>query len=132
MLLFAALTSAISLLEVVVAFLVDEWSWSRRAASWGAGTVIFALGVPSATESGFLDIVDGLATNWMLPIGGVLIALFAGWVLEPVESAEGYRGVGESAPGYAAWRFCVRYVAPVAVGIILLQNLVGLFKTLMS
>ncbi len=120
--LFAALTSAISLLEVVVAFAVDEYDLPRAPASWGAGFVIFLLGVPSATVSGFLDHVDGLASNWMLPVGGLLIALFAGWALSDDEARAGYLGDAPGGRGFSAWRLCVRFIAPVAVGIILLQN----------
>jgi NSS family neurotransmitter:Na+ symporter len=119
LLLFAALTSAISLLEVVVAFMVDELGWSRAAASWGAGGLIFLLGIPSAVVSGFLDEVDGLASNWMLPIGGLFIALFTGWVLGEDESRSGY---GREVPGFGAWRAAIRYFAPLAVGIILAQS----------
>jgi NSS family neurotransmitter:Na+ symporter len=124
--LFAALTSAISLLEVVVAFVVDELDLRRSLASWLAGGIIFALGIPSAVQSNFLDRVDGIATNWLLPIGGLLIAVFAGWGLRHDEAASAYAGDSGSSIGFAAWRFCVRFVAPVAVGIILLQN-TGLF-----
>ena len=123
LLLFAALTSAISLLEVVVAFLVDEFSWGRPRAAWTAGLVIFLLGVPSATVAGFMDHVDGLATNWILPVGGLFIALFAGWVMSPDESRDAYQGADIVAPGIGLWRVCVRFLAPLAVAIILLQNL---------
>ena len=122
LILFAALTSAISLLEVVVAFVVDELEVRRSIASWVVGGIIFALGIPSAVVSGFLDGVDALASNWMLPIGGFLIALFAGWALSPGEQESGFAGTGGDRRGFTAWRFCVRYLAPIAVGIILLQN----------
>jgi len=121
--LFAALTSAISLLEVVVSFVVDELAIGRGLASWGAGLLIFALGVPSAVVPGFLDRVDGLASNWMLPGGGLLIALFAGWALSGEEARAAYRGKSGSDAGFNAWRLCVRYLAPAAVGFILLQNI---------
>jgi NSS family neurotransmitter:Na+ symporter len=120
--LFAALTSAISLLEVVVAFVIDEVRITRAAASWGAGTLIFAMGVPSAVVPGFLDAVDGLASNWMLPCGGLLIALFAGWALTGEEALAAYRGRSGFETGFRVWRLCVRYLAPTAVAIILLQN----------
>ena len=126
---FAALTSAISLLEVVVAFVVDELGWPRQRASWAAGAVIFALGVPSATITGFIGRVDMIATNWFLPVGGLLIAVFCGWRLTSEETRAGWEsgeGEGGSVRGFGAWRFCVRWVAPVAVGTILLQNS-GLF-----
>ena len=123
---FAALTSAISLLEVVVAFIVDEWGWPRRGAAWGAGVAIFALGVPSAMVAGFLDRMDTLATTWMLPLGGLLIAVFSGWALSPAEAEDGYCGRNGDRRGFSTWRFCVRYLAPAAVAVILLQN-TGLF-----
>jgi len=120
--LFAALTSAISLLEVVVAFVVDELEVRRSIASWTVGAAIFGLGIPSAVFSGFLDRVDALASNWLLPVGGLLIAVFAGWALMPEEAESGFAGMSGDHRGFAVWRFCVRYLAPVAVGIILLQN----------
>jgi NSS family neurotransmitter:Na+ symporter len=120
--LFAALTSAISLLEVVVAFVIDELRITRGAASWSAGTLIFAMGVPSAVVPGFLDRVDGLASNWLLPGGGLLIALFAGWALTGEEALNAYRGRSGFETGFRVWRSCVRYLAPVAVAFILLQN----------
>jgi NSS family neurotransmitter:Na+ symporter len=129
LLLFAALTSAISLLEVVVAFLIDQFKLPRASASWTAGIAIFLLGVPSATFDGFLDHVDGLASNWLLPVGGLLIALFAGWVLRRPEAQAAYWGEETGAVadrGFDPWRVCIRFVAPVAVAVILLQNL-GLF-----
>jgi NSS family neurotransmitter:Na+ symporter len=121
--LFAAVTSAISLLEVVVSFVVDELGVGRAVASWGAGLLIFGLGVPSAVVPGFLDRVDGLASNWMLPVGGLLIAIFAGWTLKRDEARAAFRGDSGSDAGFDAWRLCVRYLAPTAVAFILLQNI---------
>ena len=123
LLVFAALTSAISLLEVVVAFLIDEFAWTRSRSAWTAGLVIFLLGVPSATVAGFMGIVDDVATNWMLPIGGFFIAVFAGWVMSPAETEDAYRGLGTKAPAIGLWRIGVRFLAPLAVATILLQNL---------
>lgn len=138
LLVFAALTSAISLLEVVVAYYCDERKWDRRRATVVMGLVIFAIGVPSALsnnllkdwqvigERNFLDSVDFVATNYLLPLGGLLITLFAGWVLTPaVAKAELTKG---TAIGwfYPLWRFLIRYVSPVLVALVLL-NKVGLF-----
>ena len=83
----------------------------------------FLLGAPSATVAGFMDHVDGLATNWILPGGGLFIALFAGWVMSPDESRDAYQVADIVAPGIGLWRVCVRFLAPLAVAIILLQNL---------
>jgi NSS family neurotransmitter:Na+ symporter len=59
----------------------------------------------------------------MLPVGGLLIALFVGWVLDEDESRAAYVGKSGSDTGYTVWRLCVRYMAPAAVATILLQNL---------
>ena len=102
----AALTSGISLLEVVTAYFVDERKWSRKRAAVVFGGVIFALGCLCAVSVDkdltgwgklawmeqalaamfgdvpgcFFDVMDGLASNWMLPLGGMLISIFVGWV----------------------------------------------------
>ncbi|MGD8396070.1 MAG: sodium-dependent transporter, partial [Candidatus Eiseniibacteriota bacterium] len=77
----AALTSGISLLEVVIAYMVDEKGWPRRKATWTFGAIIFLLGVPSALAFGpwsdikigswnFFDFFDYVSFKYMLPIGG--------------------------------------------------------------
>lgn len=106
LLLVAALTSGISLLEVVTAYFVDERKWSRTRAAVVFGFVIFLVGglcalSPDAGITGwkhlewlhrpltrlfhlshgcFFDVLDNLASNWMLPLGGLLISIFVGWV----------------------------------------------------
>ena len=91
LLLIAALTSGISLLEVTVAYIIDERGWSRRKAVYVFGTAIFVLGIPAALSFGvmkdvtvffgntFFDFMDKLTSNYMLPIGGFFIAVCLGW-----------------------------------------------------
>jgi NSS family neurotransmitter:Na+ symporter len=131
---FAAITSAISLLEVVVSFFIDELGWSRARADYSMGFVIFLMGIPSALSwSGFkgftliggrdiFDSLDFLATNYMLPIGGLLIAIFAGWILTHGEKEAEIKRVEAAFHFYDIWHFLVKYVTPVAVLIILLQR----------
>lgn len=142
LLVFAALTSSISLLEVVVAYYCDEQKWDRSKATLLMGAVIFVIGVPSALSShllkdwhviggrNFLDSIDLVATNYLLPLGGLLIAIFAGWVLT-ASVAKGELAQGAGAGGwnrtlYPVWRFLIRYVAPVFVALVFL-NKIGLF-----
>lgn len=120
---FAALSSAISLLEVVVAYFVDERGWSRAAASWLVGGAIFAVGVPSALNGGFFDFVDMLTANYMLPTGGLLVTLFAGWALTHAERRDEVPDGDLRSGPYRAWVFLLRFVAPIGVGVILLQSL---------
>lgn len=91
LLFIAALTSAISMIEVVVAYLVDEKKWSRPKATYSFGFVIFLIGIPAALSFGaikdfkiffgynFFDFLDKLTSNIMLPAGGLLFAIFLGW-----------------------------------------------------
>ncbi|MFQ5849825.1 MAG: sodium-dependent transporter [Candidatus Binatia bacterium] len=123
---FAALTSAISLLEVVVAFFIDEQGWRRPGTTWVMGGIIFICGIPSAVWGQFLGSMDQLATNYLLPSGALLIALFTGWILSHAErQAEFERGEIRPIP-YLSWSFLVRFVSPVAVATIFLHKL-GIF-----
>jgi NSS family neurotransmitter:Na+ symporter len=102
LLLMAALSSGISLLEVVTAYFVDERKWPRHRVVIGTGSVIFLLGSLCAVSlndwnalpglqkaiiacfggarTSFFDLIDNLTSNWMLPLGGLFIALFTGWI----------------------------------------------------
>ena len=76
-----ALTSAISLLEVVVASAVDGLGWPRRRAAWIAGLAATLLGAPSAASVDFLGLVDAVANNLFLLGGGLALALFVGFAM---------------------------------------------------
>ncbi len=134
---FAALTSAISLLEVVTATVMDRAGWSRRRAALVTGAAIFAFGIPAAYAGdgrllgawasmfgmNFFDTMDYLASNWMLPLGGLLIAVFTGWVMP--ESA---RRAAFGAPAGQAWLytgfvFVLRWLAPTLVLLVLLHKI---------
>jgi len=135
----AALTSAMSLLEVVVAYFVDELGWNRKKATIILGFVVFMLGLPSAlsfnvlsdfTLSGknFFDLVDFLASNILLPLGGLLIAIFVGyvWGFDKVllNLREGAENLFDNYPYViTTWRFFLKYLSPVLIFIVLLHSL---------
>ncbi|MCZ6623884.1 MAG: sodium-dependent transporter [Deltaproteobacteria bacterium] len=123
---FAALTSAISLLEVVVAYFIDEKRWSRARASWVLGGIIFLCGIPSASGGQFLGLMDTLATNYLLPLGAILIALFTGWVLSHTEKLAEFQRGHLTTLCYPGWSILIRYVSPLAVALIFLHQL-GIF-----
>ncbi|MGH7929443.1 MAG: sodium-dependent transporter, partial [Candidatus Binatia bacterium] len=111
---FAALTSSISLLEVVCAYFVDEQGWSRKTASWILGVIIFMLGIPSALLEQFLGFMDGLATKYLLPVGALLIAVFTGWVLTRDERKDGFSADEIGPFHFLSWAFLIRFISPVA------------------
>lgn len=120
---FAALTSAISLLEVACAYFIDEQGWSRKQASWILGSGIALLGVPSAMSVNLLGFMDGIATNYLLPVGALLIALFTGWALTNAERREEFITGDGSELRFAGWSFLIRFVSPVALVLIFLHQL---------
>ena len=77
----AALASAISMLELAVAPLMRRLGWSRRAASAAAAAACFAAGLGTVFSPAFFEALDHLTSNVLLPLGGIGIALFAGWAL---------------------------------------------------
>ncbi|MDG2306208.1 MAG: sodium-dependent transporter [Candidatus Binatia bacterium] len=127
LLVFAAWSSGISLLEVVVALAIDRFGWNRRTASIGFGLLIWGLGLPSAFSGEFLDFMDNLTTRYMLPVGGLLIALSAGWLLTKEDREAGFRALPGGAPALAsAWTFTIRFVTPVLVLLVILNG-IGVF-----
>lgn len=134
LLVFAAWTSAISLLEPMVAWLVENLSFGRVRAAVLAGVSVWLLGIAcllSLNEwsgvtlfgKGFLDLFDFLTANILLPLGGLLIAAFAGWVLSRAASVDEL-DMGDGL-AYRLWRVLIRYVAPLAVALVFL-NAIGL------
>ena len=123
---FAALTSGISLLEVVVAYFIDEKGWSRARASWIMGAIIFLCGMPSAIWGQVFNRMDQLATNFILPLGAFLIALFTGWALSQSERMAEFHSGEIHAFAYRTWTFLIRIVSPAAVALIFLHQL-GIF-----
>ncbi len=131
-LIVGALTSAISLLEVVVASAIDGLGWSRSRAAWVMGAAIAALGVPSAWSTDVLGVVDQVANNLFLLGGGLALAVFTGWVMkDPVAEV---RAGAEGVRWFFLWRTFLRFAVPLALGFVLIRAIpdtwdavVGLF-----
>ena len=129
LLVFAAWTSAIGLMEPAVAWLVERFGRSRGQAAAMVGGLIWALGFGTVLSFGVLadfrfykgtifDNVDHLTSNIMLPLGGVFITVFAAWVMCRNSTAEELHGAGAL---YKVWRFAARYLAPVAIVFVFLK-----------
>ncbi|MDY0302079.1 MAG: sodium-dependent transporter [Trichlorobacter sp.] len=142
---FAALTSNISLLEAQVAYLIDEKQWGRRRASAFMALLAFLVGIPTALSFNllanwqvigsltFFDSADLLASNYMLPLGGLLTAVYVGWFWKNSDEKQQLVGV-KTAWVYPAWNFTIRYITPLAVAIVLYFKIreSGLFGWLMG
>lgn len=109
----AALSSAISLMEVVVAYLIDERGVDRRVATVAIGLALFLLGIPSAYDLVLLDLFDLFADQILLVLGGLLLMVFVGWALADLAVDELSRGIGDLGSLGSAWIWAVR--VPVVV-----------------
>ncbi|MDG5775019.1 sodium-dependent transporter [Haloarculaceae archaeon H-GB2-1] len=113
--LIAALSSAISLLEVVTSYLIDNYAISRPQAATGLGLVIFVLGIPSALDTAWLGWFDGIAVNVVLPLSLLLVVVYVGWVLAGDALDEVQRGTSGAALLGPLWLWTVRTVVLVAI-----------------
>ena len=150
---FAALTSTVSLLEVPVAYVVDEYNMERKKAVWLMATLIFLIGIPSLLSNGassfwtnFMDIIgigrEGMtdfsfmtfigwvANDTFLPLGGMLISLYAAYIWKKENLSE------EISRGYENYRgsiaekfinFSISYLAPVVLAIIFVLTVLNRF-----
>jgi NSS family neurotransmitter:Na+ symporter len=130
---FAAITSSISLLEVPVAWLASKDSWSRKKAAVVSGLVIWVIGFLCVlslnklsgfyplgfvgVERTFFDIFDYLTSNIMLPITGLLMAVFIGWVVPQAISREELK-VLTTNRWYQGWMIMMRYGVTAVLGIV--------------
>ena len=128
-LIVGALTSAISLLEVVVSSAIDGLGWSRRKAGILLGIAITVLGAPSAWSTDILGAVDQVANNILLLGGGFALSIFVGWVMAgPIEEAS--EGASRVA-WFGSWRNLLRYVVPAFLFFVLVYDAIpSTFRTI--
>jgi NSS family neurotransmitter:Na+ symporter len=130
---FAAWTSAISLMEPAVTFFMERYDFSRKTSAIGVGVTIWLLGLLTVMSFGpwsgeiFLqgtvfDNIEYLTNNVMLPLGGLAIVVFAGWFMASNSTADELDP--EAGLYYRCWRFSARYLAPIAILLVML-NAIG-------
>ena len=135
----AALTSSISLLEVVIAYFVDEKNWDRKKAVLVFGGVTFLVALPSALSFNlmkdvtlfglnYFDMADYLASNILLPFGGLFISIFIAWIWGfdkvLIELKKGSESLFEKHTWVInTWKVFIKYFAPVLIFLVLLSKL---------
>ena len=135
LLVMAALTSSISMLEMIVAYFYQERHISRPVASIGATVVCLILGTFCSLSfgiwkdvtlfgMGFFDLFDFIVAKLIMPIGGMLICVFLGWIVdEKVLRAEITNMGTLRALYYPVFRFIIRYLAPICILLIFISQL---------
>lgn len=149
LLMVAALTSTISMLEVPVSYLIDDKKWGRKRATWTVGLAAMVLSVPSALSQipgtffsnfhinffgnkleGFFGIMDFIFGTFAVIVICLMLALYTGWASKISDYAD---ELASGAPGFkgpfrTGWMFFIRYVCPIVI-ILLILNMVGVFGT---
>jgi NSS family neurotransmitter:Na+ symporter len=131
LLFFAALTSSISLIEPAVAWLVENKNIERHqacvwsgAACWIVGFgVVFSFNIWSdfkLFDKNLFQLLDYLTANIMLPLGGLAIAIFAGWMMKQNHAEQ---ELEIPAQGFQIWQFLIKYISPAAVFFVFLHVL---------
>ncbi len=135
---FAGLTSAVSLTEPMVQYLIDKYSLSRLKSVMISGLFFYLVGIIALLSNtsafsetltfgskNFFDWVDHITASIMLPFGGLLMALFIGYA---VPKSQIYATLKDSlGRGFELWYFMLRYIAPIAL-IIVMLNLLGILS----
>lgn len=137
----AAITSAISLLEVIVAYFTEELKLTRKAAVLIAFTIIGIFGTLSSLSNGvladvkifgktFFDLFDYTSSNILLPVGGLLVVMFVGWRMKKADVLDELTNGGSIAiKGFVLkWIiFTIKFLAPIAIALVLLSS-IGFIK----
>jgi NSS family neurotransmitter:Na+ symporter len=127
----------VSLLEVVVAYFVDERRWTRKKSVWAVGLITFLIGIPSALSAGavdsltnmtifgkqsFLGIMDYFWGNVSLAIGAFLLSIFIGWVWGVRHAGEEFKEGSDIGSGVVrTWSFFIRWICPVVIFLVLVS-----------
>ena len=137
----AAITSAISLLEVIVAYFTEELKLTRKAAVLIAFTIIGIFGTLSSLSNGvladvkifgktFFDLFDYTSSNILLPVGGLLVVMFVGWRMKKADVLDELTNGGSIAIKGIVLKwiiFTIKFLAPIAIALVLLSS-IGFIK----
>jgi neurotransmitter:Na+ symporter, NSS family len=133
---FTALTSSIAMVEAISANFIDLYGWSRKKAVLTTGIGCFIFGIPSALSgtgmlfarwpkifgNSFFDTLNDLVSIWLLPIGGLMIAIYTGWFLDKEISRDEFQAGTKYKWLWRPWFFFMRWISPIAIFLIILQQ----------
>lgn len=148
LLMIAALTSTISMLEVPVSYFIDEKKWNRKKAAWIIGLLALVVGIPSALshgasesltslhilgKTGFLNIMDFVFGTMAVVVICLLLSLYVGWAMKTKDVVN---ELNEGSPFFTkkiiaglsysqVWIFFIRFICPIAIGLVLIFRLTG-------
>ena len=131
-LLVGAITSAIALLEVVVSAVIDEFGWERKKAAISAGGLIALIGLLSAWDTNILGLIDAVAGELLLVIGGLGLAILVGWRMQGAreEMEAGAGPIGKSLIPVVF--FLLRYIVPPIVVFVIYDRVLNVINVIQT
>ena len=132
LLFFAALTSSISLIEPAISYLIERFSFDRVEATYRIGFITGLIGLGTLLsfnllsdikffDMTFFDLLDTLTSKVMLPLGGLMMAIFVGFIVKKnIVAAE----LSLSTFIFNLWRFIIKFIAPIAVTLIFINGFI--------
>ena len=132
LLFFAAITSSISLIEPAISYMVEKYSLTRAKATFRMGFITWVLGIGTILSfnhlseyqlfgMNFFNLLDNFTSKVMLPLGGLLMAIFVGFIVKKNIVQEELR---LNKLSFNLWRLILRFIAPVAVTLIFINGLI--------
>lgn len=124
----SALTSTISLMEVVTVYIYEEYRISRKKSTLIVTVGVIILGIISSYSSSFFNLLDVSSAKYMLPAGGLFISLFVGWFLDKRITTAQLTNDGKLKFGLRfikTYIFLLRYIAPAAILSIFIYGIIG-------
>ena len=121
MLVFAALTSAISMFEVSAAYLQENFGLGRKKACLVGGVAVAALGIPATVSAEWFDVADYVVSNWALPLGGLGVAVFVAWRMDGALRRGEFEAGSGLARFYRAWLWMLKFPVPVCIVLVFLH-----------
>ncbi|MBS0649909.1 MAG: sodium-dependent transporter, partial [Verrucomicrobia bacterium] len=136
LLVFTALTSSISLFEVLVSNLMEICQWARSKSVIIACSAVFIVGIPAALSGSgtlfanwkamygkdYFDTLDYITGSWMLPVAALLTTLFLGWFVQRQTAYDEFLKGTTLGKLMRPWFFAIRWLAPLAIFLIILQE----------
>ncbi len=141
LIIIAALTSTVSILEVPVAYFVDEKKWPRKKSVIFVGSIAWLIGTPAALSNGaseffgnlmglgisFFDLISTIFGDISLSIGAFFIAIFVAWRWGVKNASDEIESNGVSFRIKGIWSFLLKYVAPVTIAIVFVYTIINSF-----
>lgn len=123
----AAFTTSVAMLEIPVSFLIDKFDWARKKAIFFVAGIVLVLGIGASLSQGiwadklilgynFFDLLDALSAKILMPVGGLLLSIFIGYVWKPESAIDEITNGGTvKFVWFGLWKICLKYIIPILI-----------------